>query len=207
MAETEDDAYSRVRKVKFKKKSKEASRANIDLKSSQEGGRWFCNHSSDEKDSVGRLEGSGQNLPRTEENKREKKCKGEGRIIASSTTVQGFHTKFQQELKAGDYIEIEHPNTLIKERRQVANIISERTLILDREFSCDLVSTSEYYYISTGDGEDGLASSNKGNTYSFREKDGMFKYKTIVKSMDSKLSREDILDIRAKKQRDKYCWI
>lgn len=206
MAEAEDDVYSRVRKIKFKRKGREANKVCNNLKSGQTGGE-FCDQNSNEEDPAGQLKGSGLSLPRAEQSRKEKKNKGEGRIIASSTTVQGFHTKFQQELKVGDYIEIEHPNTLIKERRQVANIISERTLILEREFSCDLVSTSEYYYISVEDDDDGLVSLNKGNTYSFRERDGMFKYKTVVKSMDSKLSREDVLDIRAKKQRDKYCWI
>ncbi|KAJ1606509.1 hypothetical protein OIY81_3182, partial [Cryptosporidium canis] len=119
----------------------------------------------------------------------------------------GFHTRFQQELKVGDYIEIEHPNTLIKERRRVAAIVSERTLVLEREFSCDLISTSEYFYISVEEGSDHSLSAENGVTYSYREKEGMYKYKTVIKSTDSSLSREDILDIRVKKQRDKYCWI
>ncbi|OII72823.1 uncharacterized protein cubi_03693 [Cryptosporidium ubiquitum] len=192
MKESSDDIYSRVRKIKFKRvgletNNKSNNTRNINLKE--------------------KLDNKSENSEPFNFQGKEKKKKGEGRIITSNTTVQGFHTKFQQELKVGDYIEIEHPNTLIKESRKVINIISERTLIIEREFSCDLVSTSEYYYISTNDIDNDLSVISKSNTYSYREKDGMFKYKTVVKSVNSSLSREDILDIRAKKQRDKYCWI
>ncbi|KAH8583463.1 uncharacterized protein ELE39_000231 [Cryptosporidium sp. chipmunk genotype I] len=194
MKEVNDDIYNRVRKIKFKRIGLEPNR-----KSNRTETVDHCNGKKDKDNGQ-------QNFASFNPKIEEKKKKGEGRIITSNTTVQGFHTKFQQELKVGDYIEIEHPNTLIKESRQVANIVSERTLIIDREFSCDLVSTSEYYYYtSTNDGD--LTILNKSNTFSYREKDGMFKYKTVVESVNSKLSREDILDIRAKKQRDKYCWI
>ncbi|KAK9171161.1 hypothetical protein CmeUKMEL1_07185 [Cryptosporidium meleagridis] len=194
MKEVTDDIYSRVRKVKFKRIGLDPSK-----KSNQGEKVDHCNSKKDKYDEH-------QHSVSFNSKSEEKKKKGEGRIITSNTTVQGFHTKFQQELKIGDYIEIEHPNTLIKESRQVVNIVSERTLIVDREFSFDLVSTSEYYYY-TNDNDKDLDILNKSNTYSYREKDGMFKYKTVVKSVNSKLSREDILDIRAKKQRDKYCWI
>lgn len=184
MKEASDDIYNRVRKIKFK-------RVGSDSNNKINTTKKVCSTEKIGSNSINE----------------EKKKKGEGRIITSNTTVQGFHTKFQQELKVGDYIEIEHPNTLIKESRKVVNIVSERTLIIEREFSCDLVSTSEYHYISTHDLDNDLTILNKSSTYSYREKDGMFKYKTVVKSVNSNLSREDILDIRAKKQRDKYCWI
>ncbi|EAK89602.1 apicomplexan specific Pf 23612804 and Py 23478322 [Cryptosporidium parvum Iowa II] len=194
MKEVSDDIYSRVRKIKFKRLGLDPSK-----KSNQSEKVDYNNNKKDKDDEH-------QYLVSFNSKVEEKKKKGEGRIITSNTTVQGFHTKFQQELKIGDYIEIEHPNTLIKESRQVVSIVSERTLIVDSEFSCDLVSTSEYYYYTNTNDND-LDILNKSNTYSYREKDGMFKYKTVVKSVNSKLSREDILDIRAKKQRDKYCWI
>ncbi|KAF7458803.1 hypothetical protein HWI79_650 [Cryptosporidium felis] len=189
----DDDIYSRVRKVKFK---------NRNTSEYSEGGL-----------KNGMAETFGSNLGNKETLGAEKTDikKGQGRIITSNITVQGFHTKFMQELKPGDILVIEHPNTLIKENREIVNIISERTLIIDREFSSDLISTSEYYFVESSQAreksgdcpEKGIS----GTTYSYREKEGMFKYKTVVKPMKSKLSREEILDIRAKKQRDKYCWI
>ncbi|KAJ1606018.1 hypothetical protein OJ253_2906 [Cryptosporidium canis] len=188
-----DDIYGRVRKIQLKRRGQnQGSVQRVGVKE----GRGAAGGSGGRSDDRECQTTGG-----------EKGVRGEGRIVTSGTTVQGFHTRFQQELKKGDYIEIEHPNTLIKERRRVATIVSERTLVLEREFSCDLISTSEYFYISVEDGRDHSLSADKGVTYSYREKEGMYKYKTVIKPMDSNLTREDILDIRAKKQRDKYCWI
>lgn len=35
----------------------------------------------------------------------------------------------------------------------------------------------------------------------------MWGYKVIKEKLDDKLGREDILDLRSKKNRDKFCWI
>lgn len=35
----------------------------------------------------------------------------------------------------------------------------------------------------------------------------MWGYKKIKEELDSQVSREQILDLRSKKNRDKFCWI
>ncbi|KAH8738716.1 hypothetical protein FG386_000507 [Cryptosporidium ryanae] len=200
----ENDPYSRVRKLKYK---------NIIKNPNRETGKTFSELEIKKGGSLN-TDAENNNLGTVSPKISEKQIehdkgkliikKGQGRIVSSNTTIKGFHTKFQQELKTGDMIEIEHPNTLITERREVINIASDRTLIIDKEFSSDLVSTTEYYVVS-GNCVDEYK--EKNNTILYREKNGLFKYKTVVKSVDSNLSREDVLDLRAKKQRDKYCWI
>ncbi|EEA05131.1 uncharacterized protein CMU_042040 [Cryptosporidium muris RN66] len=156
----------------------------------------------------------------TEEVYKINKQEGEGRIISSGTTVHGFHTKFQEQLQTGDIILVQHPKSLSLEKRQVSNIISQRTLIIDTEFSTDLISTCTFSFISKSNEDTHLPihsdrnckvkneiSKYSGTTVSYREKKGFYSYKTTVESVDSTLSREDLLDIRVKKNRDKYCWI
>ncbi|KAH7648002.1 hypothetical protein FG379_000785 [Cryptosporidium bovis] len=199
----ENDPYSRVRKLKYKNIIKKPNREITNV-TDLETKKTSSNSINIEENKLG-LDDSVSTEKQTEfDNNKLIIKKGQGRIISSNTTVKGFHTKFQQELNIGDMIEVEHPNTLITERRKVINIASDRTLIIDREFSSDFVSTTEYYIVS---GNSVNEYKDKNNTISYREKQGLFKYKTVVKSIDLNLSREDVLDIRAKKQRDKYCWI
>ena len=40
----------------------------------------------------------------------------------------------------------------------------------------------------------------------YREKTGMWGYKTIKQKMDKEMTREQLLDMRTKKSRDKFCW-
>ncbi|KAL7068462.1 hypothetical protein ACR3K2_10710 [Cryptosporidium serpentis] len=156
----------------------------------------------------------------TEEFYKISKQEGEGRIISSGTTVHGFHTKFQEQLQTGDIILVQHPKSLSLEKRQVLNIISQRTLTIDTEFSTDLISTCTFSFISKNNEDTYLpvhsdrncrtqneVSKYNGTTVSYKEKRGFYSYKTIVENVDSTLSREDLLDIRVKKNRDKYCWI
>ena len=41
----------------------------------------------------------------------------------------------------------------------------------------------------------------------YREKTGMWGYKTVKQKFEKELTKEELLDMRAKKSRDKFCWI
>lgn len=69
---------------------------------------------------------------------------GSGRIVTSGVTVQGFETKFREELAIGDVIVVFHPALLKVEERTVVAIISQRSLTIHERFSRDVVSTTSY---------------------------------------------------------------
>jgi hypothetical protein len=44
------------------------------------------------------------------------------------------------------------------------------------------------------------------STLEYRQRVGMWAYKTFKEKIDGELSREQLLELRAKKNRDKHCW-
>lgn len=69
---------------------------------------------------------------------------GSGRIVTSGVTVQGFETKFRDEIDLGDTIIVFHPTLLREEERAVIGILSQRSLTLHEKFSNDILSTTPY---------------------------------------------------------------
>ncbi|GAW79693.1 hypothetical protein, conserved [Plasmodium gonderi] len=80
--------------------------------------------------------------------------KGSGRVVTIKNTVQGFETKFVEEFKVGYEIILENPTSLQTERKLVTSILSNRTLLIEEEFSTDISTTCSYYIgIVKKDGE------------------------------------------------------
>jgi len=147
---------------------------------------------------------------------------GVGRIITSGTTVHGKDTKFLTQIKSGDFIIILHPTTLQKEEREVMVALSDKSAALKSPFSSDLISFSQFEIRKKPEfkePEEDLAEEyeEKLNKMSkkikkpesvleYREKTGMWGYKTVKTKLDKELTREELLDLRAKKSRDKFCW-
>jgi len=48
---------------------------------------------------------------------------------------------------------------------------------------------------------------NDKQVLEYREKKGMWSYNKVRKEVDANETREKLLDIKAKKSRDKFCWI
>ena len=46
----------------------------------------------------------------------------------------------------------------------------------------------------------------KERVLKYREKTGMWGYKKITKKFDKKMTREELLDLRCKKNVDRMCW-
>ncbi|CEM36620.1 unnamed protein product [Vitrella brassicaformis CCMP3155] len=70
---------------------------------------------------------------------------GSGRLVTSGMTVNGFETKFKEEVELGDKILVHHPTSLEVEDRIVVGVLGQRSLTLHDKFSSDLLSTTAYH--------------------------------------------------------------
>lgn len=138
---------------------------------------------------------------------------GTGRIFSSGTTIQGFDTKFVEELAAGDTIIIRQPTSNEYEERTVQSVLSNRTIYVDDAFSRDLITTTTYTIrkkSAEADKPDEKEKQPEENktlmTVTVREKSGMWSYKTTTKTVSARMTAEDRLNERVKHSRDKYCW-
>lgn len=89
-------------------------------------------------------------LEQKEENKKTNEknddiINGAGRIVTIKNTIQGFDTKFIDELKVGYQIILKNPTSLQIEKKTVTSILSNRTVLVDEEFSNDISTACKYY--------------------------------------------------------------
>jgi len=148
---------------------------------------------------------------------------GAGRLITSGATVHGKDTKFMSEMKHGDFIVVQHPTTFEKEEIVASAVLSDKSIALASGFSSDLISYTQYEirkkpeYRVPDDTVDekyekkiqDLSKKIKKEkpVLEYRQKKGMWGYNTIKEKLDKEATREDLLDLRSKKNRDKHCWI
>ncbi|CAI5721834.1 unnamed protein product [Hyaloperonospora brassicae] len=161
------------------------------------------------------------------------KLRGSGRLLSSGTTLMGqVGTKFLQELQVGDALVIQHPTSLVDETRIVRMVLSDVSASVSSAFSSDLVSSTPFYYIRAPPDDDATqvgqqqaertkkrkkdeetafgtyaGGTEVGGQLTYRvKKSGAYGGYAIVKEdTDVERSREDLLDIRAKKKGDRHC--
>ena len=139
--------------------------------------------------------------------------KGIGKIITSCNTVHGMNTEFQKQLDKGDKI-------IVGEcERVISFILSNKSLSLEEGFPVDIVTNSEFSYrnkpieidkMSNQEIIDSKIKKDEGPQYKvveMRTTGGLWTYKKMKKVLDTKISKEDELDIRVKNISDKFCWI
>ena len=143
---------------------------------------------------------------------------GQGRIVSNGLTIQGLETLFKDELEVGDAIMIKHPQTSLREERRVVSIVSQRSLSVDRPFSSDFVSTTEFRIqkhrpaqsqvtgLKTEMGVD-LPDNENTSTLTYQGKIGPWSRQTVTEMLDKHVTEEELLDMRCKKVHDKYCSI
>lgn len=87
-----------------------------------------------------------ENRDGEEEHEREEaeEIEGEGRIVSSGCTIQGFETKFMDQCETGDVLMIKHPQTLQIEKKIICKILTNRSMTVMDGFSTDLVSTTTF---------------------------------------------------------------
>ena len=151
---------------------------------------------------------------------------GSGRISTSGTTVHGHDdTLFMREISVGDAIIVKHPATLCDETRIVKFVLSDLSLSISSPFSTDLCSTCKFRYIKAPKEEEnfeavadakrskvireenaafGTYASDGGTKFVYRTKHG-FGYKIHTSTTDAAMTRESLLDMRAKKKSDRHC--
>ena len=146
--------------------------------------------------------------------------KGKGRIIISHTTVHGTETEFQTELEAGDTLIIRHPDTGEREERKITMVLSNNSMGLENEFS----SRISYEYQKKPVVEEREKEitelvqerlqnerkrdqkANSKTMVEIRGRSGMWGYKTSRQEVKGELSKEELLNMRSKKIKDKFCW-
>jgi hypothetical protein len=139
----------------------------------------------------------------------------EGRIVSNGLTIQGLETQFKDELEIGDVIIVKHPQSLQIEERVVTEIISQRSLSINRPFSSDFVSTTDFSVrtnlqdpkIKSEQGQDRAetAASSERSVLTYKKRAGPWGYMTVTEELDRKYSEEELLDMRCKKSHDRYC--
>lgn len=79
-----------------------------------------------------------------EEPEEAEEIEGEGRIVSSGCTIQGFETKFMDQCETGDVLMIKHPQTHQIEKKIISKIMTNRSMTVMDGFSSDLVSTTTF---------------------------------------------------------------
>lgn len=149
---------------------------------------------------------------------------GTGRILTSGKAIHGKDTFFMKDLKLGDELIVTNPTSLVKETRKITAILSDKSIGVNEPFTVDLVSYSQYefrkqnelkekdlsledkYHIKLSEMTKKIKKEEK-SVLEFREKKGMWGYRKIQEEMAGELTKEQLLDMRSKKNRDKFCWI
>lgn len=122
----------------------------------------------------------------------------------------------------GDTIIVLNPQTLVKEERKLTAILSDKSASLNEPFDNDLMSYTQFDFKKKTVEKDAdesleekyvakLSSLSKKikkekTSLEYREKKGMWGYKTIKENLEGEKTREELLDLRSKKNRDKFCW-
>jgi hypothetical protein len=139
---------------------------------------------------------------------------GTGRIFVSGTTVHGTGTCFMQELKQSGSVIVKIGETV--EKRKVVLVLSDKSACINEplmqeysgEFQCqDPPIRVDPRKEMEEQVEKRRKMTETTHAYDIRVKRGPWTYKTTNVVTDKDLTREDLLDIRARKVRDKHCWM
>lgn len=141
-------------------------------------------------------------------------CPGTGRILASGTTLHGTGTCFLQELKQNGSVIVRLGER--EEKRKVVLVLSDKSACINepflQEFSGEFLRQDPAIRVDPRKELQEQAEKRRKlmettHAYDIRVKRGPWTYKTTNVVTDKDLTREDLLDIRARKVRDKHCWM
>lgn len=147
---------------------------------------------------------------------------GRGTITTSGTVVTGYETKFTRDMRQGDALLVQIGQQ--EEMRVITMLLSDISINLSSPFSQNMVKPVSYRYIpkprnkqreakqarerATREAvEEEAKASGTGTSQElvYRERTAHGSYRIRRKQLDSELSREELLNMRAKKTSDKYC--
>lgn len=151
---------------------------------------------------------------------------GRGTITTSGTVVTGLDTKFTKDLRQGDALLIRREDTGQDEMRVITMLLSDISINLSSPFSVNLTKPSTYRFIPKPRNktretkqarekaareaiEEEARASGTGAAAAqelvYRERTAHGSYRIRRKQLDGEASREELLNLRAKKTSDKYC--
>ena len=141
--------------------------------------------------------------------------------------MYGKSTLFFKEIKIGDALLVKHPTSLKDEIRVVKMILSDISISLSSSFSTDLISNQMFFILKQPElraedrqaaleaaqqakvakTADVHASAYGTSAVSMRVKSGSAfgGYKIVTVQADKKMSRSDMLNMRAGKKGDRMC--
>jgi hypothetical protein len=154
--------------------------------------------------------------------------KGTGRITTSGSVVTGHDTRFKKEINIGDAILVDSADGKQQEMRVVNMRLSDVSINLSSGFTTSLSTPTTFYYIrkprnarqEQHEREKARSEESKerqmhafdvygggGTSVVYREKTETGSYRIKTEQIDgrSERTRQDLLDLRAKKTSDKYC--
>lgn len=153
---------------------------------------------------------------------------GKGKLQASGTTLHGRDTSFQSQLSPGDAIAVVDEKSGKEEIRVVKFVLSDKSAAINAPFTNDLSVATAFHVlklpkqridpaVAAANAEAqsrkaeqdafGEFSSHGGTQYTYRVRQAGVHggYKTITEKLDKPVSREELLDKRAKLKGDKFC--
>ena len=153
-------------------------------------------------------------LPKTQETPstyqvHQEPFKGSGKIFVSGTTVHGTNTKFTQELQQNDQVTVQVNNA--EESRKVILVLSDKSACINEPFSAEVNSEFQVHKPPLTVEQEKPEPKRKRKTalknYEIRTKRGPWTYWSDEVVTKEELSKEELLNIRAQKVRDKFCWM
>ena len=147
-----------------------------------------------------------------------------GAIMSSGVVVTGIDTDFPKELELGDTVlatvSDRFRNTTSDEARVVNMVLGKNSLNLNAPFSCDLTSATPFMVVKKKPDLEVLRAARReklkrakdvveeGKTVTYKKviaSSGTFKKWETVTEKGSSMSREDMLNVRAKYKADRHC--
>uniref|UniRef100_A0A7S3PDW8 Uncharacterized protein n=1 Tax=Amphora coffeiformis TaxID=265554 RepID=A0A7S3PDW8_9STRA len=147
---------------------------------------------------------------------------GRGTITTSGTVVTGHDTKFTKELRQGDALLVQVGQQ--DEMRVITMLLSDISINLSSPFSENMVKPVSFRYIpkprntqreakqarekaarEAVEEEANASGTGTSQELVYRERTAHGSYRIRRKQFDTELSREELLNMRAKKASDKYC--
>ena len=147
-----------------------------------------------------------------------------GAITSSGVVVSGMDTDFAKELEVGDTIlatvSDRFRQTTSDEARVVNMVLGKHSLGVNAPFSCDLTSATPFMVVKKKPDLEALRAARRAKQKSAKEavegsktvtykkviaSSGTFKKWETVTETASSMSREDMLNVRAKHKADRHC--
>jgi len=149
---------------------------------------------------------------------------GTGKLTTSGVVVMGVDTEFTKELEVGDTLLVtvadRFRNTQTDESRIVNMVLGKSSLNVEAPFTCDLTAPTTFMLVKAKPDIDAIKAARReqkkrqraieedSKTVTYKVVDGgsgvWKKWKTVTERCDG-MTREDMLERRAKEKADRHC--